>query len=47
LLYDVSSADVPTFGFATLVLPLVALAACGIPARRAASVDPWLALRAE
>jgi ABC-type antimicrobial peptide transport system permease subunit len=47
LLYNVSSSDLATFAFATLVLLLVALAACGIPARRAASVDPSIALRAE
>jgi putative ABC transport system permease protein len=47
LLYNVSSSDLATFGFATLVLLLVALTACGIPARRAASVDPSIALRAE
>jgi putative ABC transport system permease protein len=41
LLFDVTSSDPISFGSATIVLFLVALAACGIPARRAArrSVD--------
>jgi hypothetical protein len=47
LLFNVSSVDVVSFGISTLILFAVALAACGLPARRAASVDPSLALRAE
>jgi putative ABC transport system permease protein len=47
LLYQVTSFDVLSFAAATLVLFVVALAACGLPARRAAQVDPSLALRAE
>ena len=47
LLYNVTSSDVVSLGSATLVLFLVALAACGLPARRAARVDPSAALRAE
>jgi len=47
LLFSVTSFDLPSFGFATLLLFAVALAACGLPARRAAQVDPSLALRAE
>ena len=47
LLYNVAGFDPVSCGSATLVLFLVALAACGIPARRAARVDPSIALRAE
>lgn len=47
LLYNVASFDVASVAVATTVLFLVALAACGLPARRAAQVDPSLALRAE
>jgi ABC-type antimicrobial peptide transport system permease subunit len=47
LLFDVTSSDLISFSAATIVLFLVALAACGIPARRAGRVDPSTALRAE
>lgn len=47
LLFSVRSFDLPSFGLATLVLFLVSAAACSLPARRAARVDPALALRAE
>jgi putative ABC transport system permease protein len=45
LLYGVSVHDVATFGEVGLVLLTVTLAACAIPARRAARVDPLVALR--
>ena len=47
LLFNVGAFDVFSFGAATLALFAVALAASGIPARRAAAVDPSVALRAE
>jgi predicted permease len=47
LLFNVGTHDPASFIFVTLLLPLVALAASWIPARRAASIDPMQSLRAE
>jgi predicted permease len=47
LLFNISGFDLTSLGASKAILFVVALAACGFPARRAASVDPSIALRAE
>jgi predicted permease len=46
-LFEVTPTDPVTFGSVALVLAAAALAACYVPARRAARVDPISALRCE
>jgi putative ABC transport system permease protein len=47
LLFGVSATDLITFGAVSLLLVIVALIACFLPARRAAKVDPMIALKYE
>jgi putative ABC transport system permease protein len=46
-LFGVKPIDVPAYAAVGLMLGAVALAACFVPARRAAAVDPMIALRHE
>jgi putative ABC transport system permease protein len=47
LLFGVSTTDPLTLTVVAAVLIIVALLACWIPARRAASMDPLVSLRVE
>jgi predicted permease len=47
LLYGSAAADLLVYAAAGLVVTVVGVLACGIPARRAARVDPTVALRVE
>jgi ABC-type antimicrobial peptide transport system permease subunit len=47
LLFDVRPSDPVAFGAVSVLLLLVALLASWLPARRAAKVDPMVALRCE
>ncbi len=45
LLFDTQPTDIPTFVGVAVVLAIVALVACLLPARRASAVDPLVVLR--
>jgi ABC-type antimicrobial peptide transport system permease subunit len=47
LLYGVTTTDVVSFAAPPMLLIATSLAACAIPARRAARVDPIIAMKSE
>ena len=47
MLYGITPLDVPTYAAAALVVIVITLAACGVPAYRASRLDPLKVLRAD
>ena len=47
IIVGISPTDLITFATITMLLTIVSVAACLLPARRATRVDPLVALRAE
>jgi len=47
LLFEVKPTDLPTFFAVSLLLTLLGLVACAVPAFRATRVDPLVVLRSE
>ena len=47
MLFGVAPTDAFTFGVVSLIMIVLALLACGFPARRATAIDPLIALRRE
>jgi ABC-type antimicrobial peptide transport system permease subunit len=47
MLYSVRPSDPTTYGVVAVLLTVVALIACYLPARRATKIDPMIALRCE
>jgi ABC-type antimicrobial peptide transport system permease subunit len=47
MLFGVAATDITSFATGAVILIAIAVLACLIPARRAAGIDPIIAMRAE